>query len=477
MTAFQRFTRRFHQYPLLLPHALMMFLCINNFDILRNLKESLLVTRLGAEIIPFVKFWVVVPAALLFLLIYSYLANRLDRRSLFIVTLVPFLIWIPLFAFVIYPNLDLLSLEYLAGLLEALLPDNLIFVAGLVQYWPLTLFFALAELWGTGVLCILFWTMVNDSYSNQSATDAYPILSLIGNMASLFSGPLMVYCVQRFTGSEGGNWQSSLVLISLLFSLCGLILLGIHEYCCRHQIKTAATGRLETTVTHLPFLQSIQYLIRSPYLGYIALIMLSYCVAINMVEVAWKSQLVEYYPDESGYSIVMGYMTFMLGLGCILCGLLNKKLLVCSWYSAAISVPIIMVITAVPFFLFTLLDDYSAMPFNLLLVAVLMGGISNVMSKSAKYTLFDSSKELAFVPLDSEQKYKGKAAIELVVSRLGKSGSAFFQQFLILALGSLSGGIPWLAGAFILAVVLWFFAVKQLSKHYLHVSTPDLLMK
>lgn len=56
--------------PLLFTHAFMMFLCIFNFDILQNLKEALLVTRIGAEAIPFVKVWVVMPAAFLFVICY-----------------------------------------------------------------------------------------------------------------------------------------------------------------------------------------------------------------------------------------------------------------------------------------------------------------------------------------------------------------------------------------------------------------------
>ena len=473
MAVFQKLQSWLRRHPLILPHVLMMFLCITNFDILKNLKESMLVTRLGAEVIPFVKFWVVMPSALVFLLFYGFLANRLNRRQLFIVVMVPFLIWVPLFAHVVYPNLDGLALEYLANSLKTLLPDNLEFVAGLVLYWPLTLFFAVAELWGTGVLCILFWTLLNDSYTNQSATEAYPVITLTGNTAPLFSGPLIIYCIHRFASSGDMGWQSSLILISSLFLIFGLTMLGIHEYCCRSNKSKQIPAIKEPvkTTTHLPFLQSVRYLSRSPYLGCVALVMLSYCIAINMLDVAWKSQLVKLYPGESDYALMTSQLTFLTGLGCIICGLLNNKLLKRSWFSAAITAPIIMTVTAIPFFALTLFNEYHI---DLLLMGVVIGGVSNVLSKSAKYTLFDATKELVFVPLDSEQKYKGKAAIELLVSRLGKSGSAFFQQFLILSLGSLSGAIPWLAGAFILVISLWFAAVKQLNNHYLFLATSTL---
>ena len=46
-----------------------MFLCISfNYTILRDTKDTLIVTSSGAETIPFLKVWGVVPAAIIFML-------------------------------------------------------------------------------------------------------------------------------------------------------------------------------------------------------------------------------------------------------------------------------------------------------------------------------------------------------------------------------------------------------------------------
>ncbi len=438
-----------------------------NFDIMRNLKESLLITQLGAEILPFVKFWVVVPGAVIFLLLYSYLSNRLNQRWLFVVTLLPFLAWMPLFSHVLYPNLDALALNSLALYISNWLPESLLFVSGLILYWPLTLFYVMAELWGAGVMCILLWTLLNNSYSEQTATDAYPLITVTSNGASLFSGPLMIFCIHLFSGDDNG-WQNSMSVMSDLFLIFGGIMLLLHELCCRQGSPENGVKKTESaTATRLSFLQSVSHLGKSPYLILIAVVMFSYCVAINLIEVTWKSQLVRQYPDASDFSLVMGQLTFFIGGGCLTCGFLNYKLLHRSWFSAAIAVPIIMAVTATPFFILTLLDNHCPECHELLLTGIVIGGISNSLSKAAKYTIFDTTKELAFIPLDNEQKLKGKAAIELVVSRLGKSGGAVLQQFLILTLGSLSGAIPYLTVVFILILSLWFLAIKNLNNHYL----------
>lgn len=461
-----------HSSPssLRVPYILMMFFCVVNFDILRNLKESLLITRIGAEVIPFVKFWVVMPVAFCFLVTYSLLANRLNKRLLFAVTLFPFLVWMLLFSSFIFPNLDDFLANDLSRELKKWLPDSLLVISGLVQYWPLTLFYAIAELWGAAVLCILFWTSVNDAFSTESAKRFYPLLTVVGNSASIFSGPVFVYGISNYT-----QWEDSLNFVCIMFLICGLFILGLNEYC--HRIRrrnplSAVSVQKRQTATHLPFWQSVRYLLASPYLGCIALIVLSYCISINLVEVAWKNQLVRLYPSEADYSRFMGQLTFCYGVGCLVCGVLLSYLLKKGWKKAAFATPVIMVATALPFFLVALANEQQIRllsefgHFDLLIAGVVIGMVGNVFSKSAKYTFFDTTKEMAFVPLNDEQKYKGKAAIELIVSRLGKSGSSFILQFLILFFGSLSYALPWVAGIFFLVAGLWFYSIYKLDKQY-----------
>ena len=62
------------------------------------------------------------------------------------------------------------------------------------------------------------------------------------------------------------------------------------------------------------------------------------------------------------------------------------------------------------------------------MMAVLIGAAQNILSKAAKYSLFDPCKESAFIPLDAESRTKGKAAVEVIGGPLGKSGGSFLQQ-------------------------------------------------
>ncbi len=100
------------------------------------------------------------------------------------------------------------------------------------------------------------------------------------------------------------------------------------------------------------------------------------------------------------------------------------------------------------------------------MLAVVFGTAQNVMSKSAKYSLFDPTKEMAYIPLDQESKVKGKAAIDVVGARLGKSGGSLVQQGLIIACGSLGAITPYVAGILFLIIFAWLYSANSLSSKF-----------
>jgi AAA family ATP:ADP antiporter len=91
-----------------------------------------------------------------------------------------------------------------------------------------------------------------------------------------------------------------------------------------------------------------------------------------------------------------------------------------------------------------------------------------VLSKSTKYTLFDSTKEMSYVPLNEELKTRGKAAADMIGTKLGKSSSAFLQSmlFVIIPTATYQSVSSFLMIIFFIICIVWIWAVVELNKEY-----------
>ena len=143
----------------MLPLGLMFFFILFNYTILRDTKDVLVVTapKSGAEIIPFLKTYVNLPGAIGFTVLYSKLTNKFDRKTVFYICIIPFLIFFALFATLIYPNVALVHPHAFCDMLAAALPAGFAAPIAIVRNWTFAFFYTMAELWGSVVVSVLFW--------------------------------------------------------------------------------------------------------------------------------------------------------------------------------------------------------------------------------------------------------------------------------------------------------------------------------
>lgn len=476
-----------HSYELkkLLPMFLM-FLCISfNYTILRDTKDTLIVTASGAETIPFLKVWGVVPAAILFMLVYAKLSNILSKENLFYVAIAPFLVFFALFVWILYPNREMLHPTASADAIQSFLPVGLSGLVACYRNWTFSLFYILSELWGSAVLSLMFWGFANEISRVTEAKRFYTLLGLGANIALLFSGYAIVYFsdIRGNLPPDVDAWQVSLNYLMSMVVGAGLIIVAIYWWMNRNVLTDkryydpAEEKKGKKSKPKMGVLESFAFLAKSKYILSIAILVIAYGICINLVEVTWKGQLKLQYPNPNDYNAFMGKFSFSTGFITIIMmfiggWLLRKK----GWGFAAMITPIVLLVTGIGFFAFVIFRDslggyIAALGTTPLMLAVLFGMAQNIMSKSTKYSLFDPTKELAYIPLDQESKVKGKAAIDVVGARLGKSGGSFIQQGLLVVFGSIAAITPYVAVAMIVFIVAWMYAVRSLNKQFVALTS------
>lgn len=470
-----------NELKLFLPLLLIFFFICFNYNVLRAAKDSLVVTASGAEIIPFMKVWAILPMALAMTLLFTRLSNRFSTEKVFYIMMGIFLGFFCLFTAVLYPLRETLHPNVFADRLEQMLPLGCKGFVALLRNWTYTTFYIMAELWSTTIMTVLFWGFANEILNVHMAKRFYVLILIGGNLSAICAGWVSTY-ISDFGVNMGANqgfdpWQCSLGLLSVFIIISGIIVVGIFRWLhtttltnhswTNHDPKKASEFKMSLR-------KNFRYLTQSKYLLFIATIVVTYNICINLTEVAWKDQLLRLYPNINDFNSYMGKVTLWTGVLATMIALISGVIIRrVNWTFNAMIPPIILLIAGVGFFGFLLLKGspmglglasfFGYTPFAL---GVLFGSAQYCLARATKFTLFDATKELAFIPLNKEAKLKGKAAIDGVGSRLGKSGSAVIYQALLMFFGTVSFTVPYVGFIFLLVVVAWIAAVYALGKQF-----------
>ena len=352
---------------LFLPMSLMMLCLLFNFSALRSMKDALVIPELGAEVISFMKLWVVLPSALVITLCYVKLSNLFTAEQMFYIVVSSFLTVFLFFTYVIYPNQELYhpSAEIISALIERF--PHLKWFVKLSSRWSYALMYVFAELWSVVVINLMFWQFANHIIDTAKAKRLYPFIILIGNIGLILAGNAVVYCTDHSSSLHVlfktlspqaiNNTEISLKLLTILVSfvgICAMVSLRyIHVFVFKQMPQTELSHSPTETKTSLSMKESIKLLIHSKYIGYILVMVVCYGLVINIVEGPWKDSARALYPSTNEYMSFMGRFNIWMGTSCVIMTIGGSYLLRnFSWLISALMTPSIIAITGTLFFIF-----------------------------------------------------------------------------------------------------------------------------
>lgn len=471
-----------HNFELkkLIPMFTLCFLIAFVYNVLHCLKVPLIVKAEGssAEVIPFLQIVAILPVAVLLTYIYTKLMSHYSRERVFYIITAGFLTYFACFLVFLYPNQQALQLDTIADFLQ-----NHIFTGsgtkGLIaaiRHLNLTLFYVLAEMWSVMVLFMLFWGFANEVTKVEEAKRFYAIFALGGNFSGIVSG-MFARSVDSITdipvlpGYVGNEWLF-LQLSTIL--LAGLVVIYLYWWLNRNVFPAANTKNVEYKVkrTQISLTECFSYLRTSRYVTYMVLIVVGYYIVYNLADIMWayKIQLVmETGKDINSYMSQVYSLTGIVSvvLALLVSGNVIRKY---GWTIAALVTPFVWLLTSLGFFssialegtmVFDVIGNIVSNPTNLILM---IGSLQIIFGRGCKYTLFDETKEIAFIPLSKDEQRKCKVIVDGLASRFGKSGGSVIYVILLFIFGDMANIVPYVAGIILIALIGWIYATIQMGK-------------
>lgn len=463
-----------------LPMAAMMFCILLNYSTLRSIKDGFVVTAIGPEAISFLKTYIVLPVAIIVMVIYVKLCDLLKQETVFYVITGFFITYFALFTFLLYPypelvhpnpeTIERLSLHF----------PNFKWFIKIAGKWSYASFFTMAELWGSLMLSLLFWQFANQITKTDEAKRHYSMYGLLANLALPVTAVILAYFLHKETQIVSEDIKFVPLLCIIMIS--GILIMYLYRWMNKNVLTdpalydpTAHKDGVKKGKVKLSIGESFKMIFTSKYLGLIALLVLAYGVSVNLVEGVWKSKIQQLYPTKEEYTIYMGQFQAWQGFTAILFMIVGSNILRrVSWFTAAMITPLMMLITGITFFAFIFFDNAIAVHITgifasgPLAAAVLIGMVQNVLSKATKYSLFDATKNMAYIPLNKDLRTKGQAAVEVIGGRFGKSGGGIIQSsfFILLPSFTFVEATPYFGCIFFVILILWIYAIKALNKEY-----------
>ncbi|MEW8659485.1 MAG: MFS transporter [Candidatus Thiodiazotropha endolucinida] len=343
---------------------------------------------------------------------------------LFTATFIVMLLAVPLFGYVTSRLQRKLFLPYIYYFfIVNILLFYLLFESGFSQILTARIFFVWLSVFNLFVVSV-FWSFMTDLYKNEQARRLFAVIATGGTIGAI-TGPLLTTLLVQSIGN------ASMLLISA--GLLGLSIISIYRLIAwqRTQHEINEPHRLDDKPLGGAILDGIRLALSSPYLLGICLLMLLFTLLSTFLYFQQAQIVKDAFSDSETRTSVFAAIDLSVNLLTLLLQTFVTSRLV-KGVGLGITLALIPLLLA---FGFLLLGFYPTLP---VLIAV------QVMRRAGNYAIMRPAREMLYVVLSREEKYKAKNFIDTVVYRGGDAVSSWLYAGLK-SVGFTLSSIAWIA--------------------------------
>ncbi len=351
-------------------------------------------------------------------------------------TFVTILLVLPLYGWISahYPRRQFLPWIY-GFFILSLFFFYLWFESGLAHQYSARAFFIWVSVFNLYIVSV-FWSFMADLYRREQARRLFGLIAGGGSLGA-FSGPLITALFVQIIG------MNTLVLISIAF-LC-LSIIAIHQLGQWQNNQTPSSRQ----IIGGQWYRGVTLFARSPYLLGIGVVIFLYTLTSTVLYFQQATIIRDYFTDPAQRTAVFAWIDFSVNaltffLQLFLTARIVKRIGV-AWGLAI-----------VPLFLAAGLIVLGIAPIFVVLSVI------QVVRRAGNYALMKPVREMLYVILPAEEKYKAKNFIDTAIYRGGDAISAWFYDMLV-SMGLSLSHIAWITAPI---ACLWAGAGLWLGGQY-----------
>ena len=306
------------------------------------------------------------------------------------------------------------------------------------------------------LMVALFWAIVTDITSPESAKRGFPLIALFGQIGNMV-GPF-------FLNAKRLGFSNSAPVVGILAGL--LFAIGFMFWIFMHvtpadQLKGYRAEGDESEVESEPgFFEGLKLLLTQKYLLGLFLIITIYEVIVTVLDYHFKCSVMNAFTHEleqNAYLASYATMTGVVSTLCVLFGI-NSIQRVLGMRVSLLMLPVLTTAAVV-------LIKFNPQ-------SLLIGFWIMVFSKAVNYALNQPTLKQLYIPTSKDTKYKAQAWIEMFGGRFSKAGGSFINTFrgpLVASHGAIDGVARFLMVSSLISfgmVGVWLLVAIYVAKTY-----------